>query len=264
MNNIKKGLFLVLSYGLGVASGYLVCKKLLENRYQKEIGEVKETLSFNYDSKNRIGKVTSIEEDEEGVRVEVEADKAVVDNIINAQLYQSTKGRPRFNYAKPDMNELAKNIQEEEIKDEPEEDPEEDPEVDEVYEADLLAMADEYAKQREENMKNDRPYVIEYDEFVDAPDDYEKQSLYFYSDDGYLCSEDDQLIEDDEEIVGHEYEDIFNMQTTAFVRNDVLQTVYEIHRLDRSYKKDVLNAIETPREREFRILARRKEAADNE
>ena len=30
------------------------------------------------------------------------------------------------------------------------------------------------------------------------------------------------------------------------------------------YKKDVLNAIETPREREFRILARRKEAADNE
>ena len=99
-----------------------------------------------------------------------------------------------------------------------------------IYSLWLMNMPNKEKK----NMKNDRPYVIEYDEFVDAPDDYEKQSLYFYSDDGYLCSEDDQLIEDDEEIVGHEYEDIFNMQTTAFVRNDVLQTVYEIHRLDRS------------------------------
>ena len=52
------------------------------------------------------------------------------------------------------------------------------------------------------------------------------------------------------------------MQTTAWVRNDTLLTMYEIHRIDDSYEETVANVNEIPREREYRILARRKEALD--
>ena len=53
------------------------------------------------------------------------------------------------------------------------------------------------------------------------------------------------------------------MQTTAWVRNDTLMILYEIHRVDDSYARTVANAIETPKEREFRILGRRKQALDD-
>jgi hypothetical protein len=52
------------------------------------------------------------------------------------------------------------------------------------------------------------------------------------------------------------------MQTTCWVRNDVLRVLYEIHRIDDSYKKAVRGVSETPREREFRIQGRRKLALD--
>jgi len=52
------------------------------------------------------------------------------------------------------------------------------------------------------------------------------------------------------------------MQTSAFVRNDDLMTLYEIHRIVRSYAEDVAGVAETPTEREMRIISRRKAAKD--
>ena len=65
-------------------------------------------------------------------------------------------------------------------------------------------------------------------------------------------------MEDEEGLVGFDYEDTLDMQTTAWVRNDILMTIYEIHRVDESYQQVVVNARETPKEREARISRRRK------
>ena len=259
MNNLKKTAILLVSFGSGVATGYFVCKKLLEQKYHAEIKEVKETLIYNHNPKTKIGKVASVKEKEETLTATAEIEKKEYDNILNTQLYQSPKGRPRFNYSKPDLNELAKHIEEDEDEDEDEEEME-DETIE--YEESLLAEADEYARLSEKNKKSNKPYIITYEDFEDRPENYDVQSLYFYSDDGYLCDDDDKVVEDDEEIVGYEFEDILNTQTTAFVRNDILRTVYEIHRIDSSYEHDILTLVETPSEREYRILARRKEISE--
>lgn len=264
MSTAKRCLLAIVSYGLGVASGYYVCKKLLENTYRKEIAEVRESLMSEHNQKV----MEEISEDF------IDEEKDAAERIIENNLYRPQKGRPYFNYANPPMEEIARKLAEEkddedeEEEEEEEEEGVEDPEdpEDEESEEELIARAEKIARISQENKKNNRPYVIDYDDFSDAPDDYEIETLYFYSDDGYLCDENDEIIENDEEIVGVDYEDVLNTQTTAFVRNDILKKVYEIYRLDRSYKKDILDAREdeSPEERELRRLARRKEALDAE
>ena len=78
-----------------------------------------------------------------------------------------------------------------------------------------------------------------------------------------LCEDDDSIVEEEEELVGFDYEDVLSMQTTAWVRNDTLMIGYEICRIDDSYNRSVANALETPKEREHRLLARQKHLMDN-
>lgn len=139
-------------------------------------------------------------------------------------------------------------------------DPEEPQDEDE-----LDQEAEEYARRRAENIQSNRPYLIEPEEYREGPEDYDHQVLYYYAEDRTLCEDDDTKIDenDEEECVGFDYEDKLDMQTTAWVRNDQLRVLYEIHRIDDSYKKAVQNVSETPREREFRIQGRRKHAIDN-
>ena len=77
-----------------------------------------------------------------------------------------------------------------------------------------------------------------------------------------ICEDDDSEVEDEEGVIGFDYEDILDMQTTAWVRNDILETLYEIHRIDDSYQLAVLGLVETPKEREYRIMGRRKQGLD--
>ena len=77
-------------------------------------------------------------------------------------------------------------------------------------------------------MITDGPYVISPDEFGNEFD-YEEVSLTYYAD-GVLTDDQDNIIEDVEGLVGldslnhfGEYED-----DSVFVRNDALQTDYEI------------------------------------
>ena len=107
-------------------------------------------------------------------------------------------------------------------------------------------------------------YVIDFDEHAEGPESYVRTTLYYYSTDRVLCEDDDTKIDvdDEETIVGLDYEDILDMQTTAWVRNDVLRTLYAIHRIDDAYYSAVANVAETPTERDFRIKGRRKEVMD--
>lgn len=257
MSGFKKSLLVIFSFGIGAASGYFVCKKLLDKQYQDEIQEVREALLQYRTSLNpNTESVPKVEEPDSNIHV--------AEKIIDNNLYRPPKGRAYFNYSKPSMSELAKNIglddsyqteEDEDIQEEEEEEFDEEQE----RELDILEEADEDARQR---MDSSDPYVIDYDDFADAPDEYERQTLYFYSNDGYLCDEEDQLVEDEEKIVGREFEDVLNSEPVVFVRNDTLKTVYEIYRLDRSYQEDIKEIIETPQERELRRMARRKEVAD--
>ena len=202
---------------------------------------------------------------------EDEERKDIIDN------YRGQKRRI-IDYTKPSLDYMKQNLENEgvsvvvdsdgdenlgNIEDDGEEDeyvPSDDPD----YEAELEAQADEYAKRRSDNMSRGEPYLIDPEEYHDAPEGYDKQALYYYVDDRVLCEDDDSQVDDEEGCVGLDYEDKLDMQTTCWVRNDRLRVLYEIHRIDDSYKKAVLGIVETPREREFRVQGRRKQGLDNQ
>lgn len=87
-------------------------------------------------------------------------------------------------------------------------------------------------KEEKEEEDVDKPYVISPEEFARIDeDDYETVSLVYYAD-GVLTDEQDNIVEDVESMVGEdslthfgEFED-----DSVFVRNDRLQTAYEILR----------------------------------
>lgn len=82
---------------------------------------------------------------------------------------------------------------------------------------------------------NDKPYVIEPDEFGDI-DEYETVSLTYYAD-KVLADEDNLVIHDVEEFVGYESLEHFGEyeEDSVFVRNDKHKTDYEILLDERKY-----------------------------
>lgn len=91
----------------------------------------------------------------------------------------------------------------------------------------------------DENMINDKPYVISPDEFGEF-DDYDTISLTYYADQ-VLADDDDELVEDIEETVGFESLNAFGEyeDDSVFVRNDRLKCDYEIL-LDQRKYSDVI------------------------
>ena len=94
-------------------------------------------------------------------------------------------------------------------------------------------------EEADENMINDKPYVISPDEFGEF-DDYDTISLTYYADQ-VLADEDDELVEDIEETVGFESLNTFGQyeDDSVFVRNDRLKCDYEIL-LDQRKYSDVI------------------------
>ena len=90
------------------------------------------------------------------------------------------------------------------------------------------------AKEDEEVDDMDRPHVIEPEEFGEC--DYEEVSLTYYAD-GVLTDEQDNLIEDVDGMVGEDYAEHFGEyeDDSVFVRNDRLQTDFEILADQRNY-----------------------------
>ncbi len=96
-----------------------------------------------------------------------------------------------------------------------------------------------YEEEMDENMINDKPYVISPDEFGEF-DDYDTISLIYYADQ-VLADEDDELVEDIEETVGFESLNAFGEyeDDAVFVRNDRFKCDYEIL-LDQRKYSDVI------------------------
>lgn len=277
---IKKMLIGISIFGAGVGTGYFVGKNIMLKRYKENLNELRDYYfakleelgvqpsDFNPEDLDEDG---DYEDDEEPEQYEeTDEDDTMAEYNTKVLRYSGalrvdgeTKGRPIIKYNKPPL--VLKDWGDLEAEDEEDEDYEDEDEIDTKYEAELEQRAKEFAKIKNQNKESGLPYVIDYDEYMDGPENYERIPLYYYSHDRVLCEDDDSKIdtEEEEDIVGFDYEDVLDMQTTVWVRNDILMGLYEIHRVDASYKVTVEGALETSREREFRILGRRKKAMDD-
>jgi hypothetical protein len=92
-----------------------------------------------------------------------------------------------------------------------------------------------------------RPFVISFGEFEGEKYDYRKISVTWYAGDGVLADDQDQPVRDFESVIGSDFQIEFGKDTgnqgpdMVFVRNDRLQSDFEITRDERSYTEVVLN-----------------------
>ena len=273
--NIKTTVVSLGIFGAGFGVGYIVCKKLLVEQYREDLEEVKQ---LYYNKIEELGVMDSDfepdedEDDEEPEYDEDDEDWAASQERDDREYFErvmkyssgvrndasSSKGKPIIKEKPPLEIEDWGDIEDEY-------DDEDELSDSELYELELEARAEEYAERQYRNKLNDLPYPIEFQEYEDGPDEYERRPLYYYLHDRTLCEEDDSIVEVDdiEELIGFDFEDILDMQTTCWIRNDNIQVMYEIYRIDDSYKTAVRGIVETPRERDFRIRGRRKQALDD-
>ena len=89
-----------------------------------------------------------------------------------------------------------------------------------------------------EEEQSSEPYLITEDEFINDKNDYEKLSLTYFTIDDTLADDCDEIVDVEETIST----DIFNQISESedgdyYVRNNTLQTDYEIMKVDQSYKE---------------------------
>ena len=80
-----------------------------------------------------------------------------------------------------------------------------------------------------------QPYVINADEFSNCFDHHDKISLYYYSMDDVLADESDEVIDEIEDVIGFDSLNVFDTQTTVWVRNEPMATDFEVICLHQSY-----------------------------
>ncbi len=200
MNN-KITSFMIFIFGAAVGSvvTWQYVKKKYERIAQEEIDSVKETFSKLKEVKSKDNE----SEENNNVRTIVERAK---DKPSIVEYAAKLRKQGYTNYSNTDSLSEDSNVSEEGV---------------------------------DENMINDKPYVISPDEFGEF-DDYETISLTYYADQ-VLADEDDELVEDIEETVGFESLNTFGQyeDDSVFVRNDRLKCDYEIL-LDQRKYSDVI------------------------
>lgn len=100
---------------------------------------------------------------------------------------------------------------------------------------------DEEVKAEQESPEEelpDKPYMISEDEYLEGNNDYEKISLTYFTEDDTLADDTDEMVDVEETISS----DIFNQIAESddgdfYVRNDTVQTDFEVVKIDASYKE---------------------------
>lgn len=228
MNNPKTVLPLVLAFGLGGFFGYIITKKLLAEKYEEEKqNEIYDLKAYYHDK------------------------YAVVSN--------DEQGTPVIKYSKPDLHTLA--IKETDAKLFKSDEEEAQAQMDE----DLSLAAQEELNEDLTDLYKDpqEPYLIDYAEWARPSDVFDKVDLYYYRADDILCDTKDSIIKDPEEILGWDWLNEMQKETTLFIRNEKLAIDYEVHSLGLAYSDEVSSRLETDRERKYRRTARAKKAMDD-
>lgn len=233
MNNPKTVLPLVLAFGLGGFFGYIITKKLLAEKYAED------------------------------AQIEIDELKAYYHNKYEGELTKKT--RTALKHVKPDLHTFV-------TKDEPM-DEESDAKFYKTDEEEAQAQMDEdlsLAAQEElnEDLVNrykdpKEPYLIDYAEWAKPSEIFDKVDLYYYRADDILCDTKDSIIKDPEEILGWDWLNEMQKETTLFIRNEKLAIDYEVHSLGLAYSDEVTSRLETDKERKYRRTARAKKAMDD-
>lgn len=80
-----------------------------------------------------------------------------------------------------------------------------------------------------------KPYLITEEEFLNDKNDYDKISLTYYMFDDTLADESDEMIDIEENISTDIYNQIAGSDEDLYVRNNTLQTDFEIMRVEGSF-----------------------------
>lgn len=107
---------------------------------------------------------------------------------------------------------------------------------------------DENEDDRPIRVRDDGPYMITFEEFVDDYKDYEKISLSYFEEDDTLIDDKESLIPNVEDIVGSKHLSMFGPdivkysqdQNIVYVRNNRLKADFEVIHEDGSYSENVL------------------------
>jgi hypothetical protein len=115
----------------------------------------------------------------------------------------------------------------------------------------------------------DAPYIITHDEFYEGEKEYDTVELTYWAEDGTLVGEDQLPVENTDKVIGDDHMMRFGSGSkdpnVVFVRNDRLETDYEIKRENGSYLEKVLGLGPESEERSLRhsnrnaALRRRRE-----
>ena len=211
--------FYVLGMGVGAITGYFVARRLLETKYSKiadnEIAEMRE----HFQAKARA--------------LEAESAKRPVDEIVKEKGYSPEDEPPPMAMQPPVTMEENEEVTAE-ILEEPTQNLFEEAEID--YEWDW--------HEERKSRSPDIPYVIHADERFET-EEYSEVTLTYYEGDEVLCNDRDEIVDPDDidRLVGEKNLYRFghgsNDAVIVYIRNDVLQIVYEVIRSPNSYAEEV-------------------------
>lgn len=233
MNNQKTLLPLAIAFGLGGLLGYIITKKLLAEKYEEDMQiEVKNIRSYYRNKYEDNSKILNRNITKPDLRTLVTPYTTSIDDIDTVD----------SKYFKTDEEEAQAEMDE-----------------------DLTLAEQEEANEdlQNETDQNGEPFLINYAEFCKPNDVYDKVDLYYYRADDILCDGKDIIIHDPEDILGWDWLNEMQKQTTIFVRNPKLAIDYEIHTLGLSFSDEVTSRLETDKERKYRRIARQKKAMDD-
>lgn len=281
---LKNFMIPTLTFLVGAGVGFLVAKKVLEQKYaiiaEEEIASVREAMErarLRKEAKEEAEKKEAViaqNKKQLGKKVEEEGYKApeVPKNDPSGILTRSSLDTDPCETAKRDYHKIG------EKKKKPVAPKKNDvrPETDIGEEDDPDEVVDDAGK-TEQDMLNltqvDRvtPYVIDDVQYSEEFDHHDKVSLYYYRVDGVLCEENEELIDDIEACIGYEALTVLDTQTNVWVRNEPLGIDYEIIALNSSYAEAISglhvkqienNKLMTPRERYVERQKRRENNAE--
>ncbi len=220
----------IIGGGIGFLVGFKLRRTWLENHYKEIADEEIEGMRVIFENlkKKKDEDLAQSRENEARLRVRLHevttGPKPQLDAVMEDLGYKSTMDHPR----PPRLKEVTETFKEGQTIEE---------DVRNVFEENEKW---DYAKEVK-SRKADIPYIIHADEHEAGEKGYDNVSLTLYEDDDVLADEDDSIV--DHNIVGMHNLTRFghgsNNPDLLFVRNDNLDTDYEIAKSKGSYAQEV-------------------------
>lgn len=223
---------------VGAFIGYVVTQRVLKAKYELEIQTEISSLKSFYQEKAKNRLMEQEELDESYSEEEYEDDLREFNRVILKQDYSedSSPAEEEFDYLKtdPDFSEVR---------------PEQESRKMTVEEATEIDTEDPLLIEMIENRRNDEPYIITIDEFmedVDYIDD--KLTVTYFDGDDTLADTADKVIPEVEEIIGSDALTKFGLfskdQNVVYVRNERLRADFEVI-LDENKYTEVIAGFKT-------------------